>query len=158
MTLHLNEDPPAEIEALMRDLGMSGLTPAEIPRFWDLLVPLMDRAVGFWEGRNDSEHLLRSAILGDCQVWTILDPPMPSDVVEAVIVTEIVDYPLARACRYVLVAGTNLDQWQESDKVISAWAKTRGCTLIEGAGRAGWKARAKKMGYTVTSIIFEREL
>jgi hypothetical protein len=89
------------------------------------------------------------------QMWVVGADPHD---IKGVIITQIIDYPERRACRYVLVAGWDAAEWIEYDQVISVWAKEAGAEMMEAVGRPGWLRMMKKLGWSSTMRLYEREL
>ena len=80
-----------------------------------------------------------------------------TNVVESAIVTEIVDYPRLRSCRYFLAGGTNMKVWFNPMKEqIEQWALINNCQRIELVGRKGWVKWLKD--YKQKHIILMKEL
>ena len=80
-----------------------------------------------------------------------------TNVVESAIVTEIVDYPRLRSCRYFLAGGTNMKVWFNPMKEqIEQWALKNNCQRIELVGRKGWVKWLKD--YKQKHIILMKEL
>ena len=146
---------PDDIAEKMESLRLHGIPAPDIPGLWPHVLPVMKEAEGFWRGRMDAKHVLHECMMGRMQLWIVADH---IDNIEAAIVTQVADYPNLRVCRYVLVSGTGLQLWEDSDEVLTAWAQARGCSMIEATGRAGWKSRMKQHGWTSPTVIFEKEI
>ena len=97
--------------------------------------------------------------MGRMALWVVGDHP---ERLQAAVVTEIVEYPLRTACRYVLISGAESGEgvanWIKHDEVITAWARANGCSLMEGAGRLGWWSKLKPLGWTRPAAIYEKEI
>lgn len=77
--------------------------------------------------------------------------------VEAAIITEIIDYPQKRACRYFLAGGRNMKNWfKPIKKEIENWAKHNNCNRIELVGRKGWVRWLKD--YDPKHIVLVKEM
>lgn len=73
-------------------------------------------------------------------------------------VTRIEDYPRARVCGMLLVAGKEMDSWLHFDKDIEAWAREQGCTAMEGPGRRGWERVAAPLGWQPVWTVYRKML
>ena len=147
--------PPEAVEKKMSELRFHGISAPDIPGLWPHVLPIMAEADGFWRGRMDAKHVLHECMMNRMQLWIVADD---IDSIEAVIVTQVCDYPTRRVCRYVLVSGAGIKLWEDTDEVLSAWAKTKGCSLIEATGRQGWKSKMKKHGWSSTTAVYEKEI
>ena len=89
------------------------------------------------------------------QLWISWN--VKTNVVEAAIVTEIIDYPRLRSCRYFLAGGTNMKSWFNPIKEqVEQWAKLNKCQRIELVGRKGWVKWLRD--YKQKHIILMKEL
>ena len=101
-----------------------------------------------------AQDVLNSLINGKMQLW--ISWSRKKKKVEAAIVTEIVDYPQKRACRYFLAGGDNMKSWFKKIKnEIEQWAKLNKCHRIELVGRKGWSRWLKD--YTPKHIVLVKE-
>ncbi len=147
--------PTDEIAAKMESLRLHGVPAPDIPGLWPHVLPVMEAAEGFWQGRMDAKHVLHECMMGRMQLWVVADS---IDDIEAAIVTQVCEYPTRRACRYVLASGTGLKLWEGADEVLTAWAHARGCSLMEATGRPGWKSKMKARGWTSPTVVYEKEI
>ncbi len=156
MILSQNISTPApEIAEQMEVLRLHGIHGPDIPGLWPHVLPIMKEAEGFWRGRMDAKHALHECMMGRMQLWIVAESV---EDIDAVIVTQVCDYPTRRVCRYVLVSGSDTQLWEDTDEVLTAWAKERGCSLIEATGRPGWKKKMKAHGWTSKTAVYEKEI
>ena len=139
----------------MLELKLSGVKRLEIPMLWDSLEEMIDNAIGLFSGRMDARDILFDAIEGKMQIWTVGDNP---EALDGVIVTQIVDYPSAKALRYILVSGNSVDVWIDAESIINEWGRSQGCNLAEGGGRHGWHAKMKNRGWTSAKRLYEKDI
>lgn len=79
--------------------------------------------------------------------------------VHAAIVTEIQDYPQARALVFLLAGGGTAREMAAMVPGITAWAKTQHCTQAHFLGRRGWQRLFPgKTGWKQTLWFFEKDL
>jgi hypothetical protein len=76
---------------------------------------------------------------------------------DAVIITEMHEYPRARAVNYWLVAGT-LPDTLALHADIEAHARAIGATRLEAGGRPGWTRSLIKLGWAPSGVIYRKEL
>ena len=62
-------------------------------------------------------------------------------------VTEIADYPKAKALVVVHGGGDMAEMLDELEPAMCAFARAQGCTLIMGTGRKGWERVTANRGY-----------
>lgn len=77
---------------------------------------------------------------------------------ETVVVTEVKQYPLLKACEVFMVAGDLNTAWKIEAEQIVPWAKSIGCTRMVGRGRKGWAGSAKQHGYDRQLVIAMKEI
>ena len=144
----------------MVELRLHGVEAAKVPAMHADVLPILERAEIHWGGRSTADYCLSCCLFQRMQLWVVGDVPEGFEEadIQAAIVTELVEYPHLRACRYVLIAGIDVDQWIAVDEVITEWARSKGCSLIEGAGRSGWKTRVQRLGYRASHLLFEKEI
>ena len=155
MTVLQNTLPSEEIRKRMLELKLSGVKRLEIPMLWDNLEVIIDNATGLCSGRMDARDILFDAIEGKMQIWTVGDNP---EALDGVIVTQVVDYPSAKALRYILVSGNNVDVWIDAESIINEWARGQGCILAEGSGRMGWHTKLKTKGWKSVMRLYEKDI
>ena len=127
----------------------------EVPLVYDDVLPIMRRADAWGRGHITAETILIECIARNMQLWVV---GANQQDIKGVVVTQIIDYPEIRACRYVLAAGWDSHEWLKFDEVISVWAKERGAEMMEAVGRPGWLKAVKKLGWTSTMRLYEKEI
>lgn len=124
-----------------------------LPAVWPFVADLAAKIADTSHGRVNAEHIREHVDKGTMQLWVVL-----GDVGEALalVVTEIVAYPLAKVCVVRGLAGHERDRWIHHLADIEGWAKQLGCTRVEVRGRKGM-ARVLP-DYRLTSVYLEKEL
>lgn len=75
---------------------------------------------------------------------------------EALAVTEILQYPKARAFNVIICTGHDRGRWFSHLKTMEAWAKEQGCDVSRALTRKGW---AKELAdYKLTHYAWEKQL
>lgn len=139
----------------MGDLRLHPIQSAQIPLIYDDVLPIMQRADAYGRGHITAETILIECMAKGMQLWVVGPTP---DNLKGAVVTQIIDYPEKRACRYVLVAGWDSHQWLDLSSVIEVWAKERGAEMMEFVGRPGWLRTVKKLGWSSTMRLYEKDL
>ena len=79
------------------------------------------------------------------------------DKVESAVITEVIQYPQKKVCRYFLAGGSNINNWLEPiQQEIEKFAKYNQCDAIEVAGRKGWLRKLK--GYEQKIYLMSKKL
>jgi hypothetical protein len=92
----------------------------------------------------------------DMQLWIVFNEDKE---IEAVLTTQVIDYPQKRVCRIVTLGGLNMDDW--TDMVLSTleeWAEQQSCHAMETVCRKGFIKKLKSFGYENTYTILGKEL
>lgn len=106
------------------------------------LVHLLPLEIG---GGHDEGTLLNGIVEGHFQFWPGL---------KSAGVTEVIQYPLYRAC-VLWLAGGDLEELKEMEAVVSAWAKEIGCRYTTIYGRDGWE---RALGYERLGSVMRKKL
>lgn len=115
---------------------------------------------------NEVEPLIKKALDDTYSARDILDGLVKNSFqlfiswenkVESAVITEVVQYPQKKICRYFLAGGSNMDNWLEPiQQTIEQFAKHNNCDAVEVAGRKGWSKKLK--GYEQKVYLFSKEL
>lgn len=132
--------------------ALTGVRSDRIEALWPRVLPFVDRALGHAGGRYAAEDVLSALLKAQMQLWIAVG----GDRIEAVLVTEIVDYPRQRRCNLFLGAGNALEACLAHLPAIEAWARAQGCDAIEAGGRPGWERVLP--GFRRTQVMLEKEL
>lgn len=111
-------------------------------------VDALRRALDIDGGTHDIDDVLDKVQRGEAQLWT-----SPG----AVIVSQIVDAPLARELHFWLAAGELQDVITLSHRVMD-WGRKMGCTRATLHGRKGWVRALAEEGWQQTAVVMGREL
>ena len=118
---------------------------------WPRVAHLVRSALEHGEHSYDEADVAFYCMRGDWQLWLAEE----DGGVEAIGVTELVNFPRQRKCVIRYLAGT-LDAILPHLPALRAWAKEQGCALLEGYGREGWE---KVMpGWTKRYVVLQEEL
>ena len=136
--------------------AMTGVLPDQVDAAWPLVAGWLEGVVARSRGKESLVELRAAFAAGRKQLWVWI----PSAAgVQALAVTEIVNYPAARICRVCIATGERRDQWLAPGlAVIEAWAKAQGCDAVEPVARLGWERELKQLGYRAHHMILAKEL
>ena len=103
--------------------------------YWSAIEPLLAKAVGRGLGRYSLTDVCEAI---DKQLMQLSVAVIDNEIV-AVFVTEVINYPQARALRAVFTGGSRADEWMaDFDVYLDAGARAVGANLVEMHGRLGW--------------------
>ena len=115
---------------------------------------------------NEVEPLIKKALDDTYTARDILDGLVKNsfqlfisweDKVESAVITEVIQYPQKKVCRYFLAGGSNINNWLEPiQQEIEKFAKYNQCDAIEVAGRKGWLRKLK--GYKQKIYLMSKKL
>lgn len=132
--------------------ALTGVRSEKIGGLWPRVRPFVDRALSHAGGRYAPDDVLAALLRAQMQLWTAIS----ENGIEAVLVTEIIDYPRRRRCNLFLSAGNALEACLEHLPAIEAWARAQGCDAIEASGRPGWERVLP--GFRRTHVMLEKAL
>ena len=136
------------------DSQISYVPPEDVGLIWKQIEPLLLKPLEIDGFAYMPKDIFDSILKKKMQLWISWNGK--TNVVEAVIVTEIIDYPRLRSCRYFLAGGTNMKSWFNPMKEqIELWAIQNNCQRIELVGRKGWVKWLKD--YKQKHIILMKE-
>lgn len=72
-------------------------------------------------------------------------------------ITELVEFPRAKVL-IVRMAGGDLDELVEMEKIFCKFARANGCSKIMGEGRKGWERVCEGMGYRYGYVCMAKDL
>lgn len=125
-----------------------------IETVWNLAAPFLGKALDSGSQRTTLDELFESLISGERQLWMIFDGGQGR--VRAAVVTEIIQYPVDKACQIVACGGYKMKDWLQHLAVVEDYAQKEGCTFMEVAGRPGWENVLP--GYVKRMVILEKSL
>ena len=103
-------------------------------------------------GRLSERGLLDQILAAQTQLWLSYRDEKP----EAVVLTEIVNYPDTKACKLYAATGHNRKNWVGFLPVIEEWARVQGCRSMEAFARPGWERNLPD--YRKTHVFLEKDL
>ena len=116
---------------------------------WNEVEPLIKKALDdIYTARDILDGLVKNAF----QLFISWE-----DKVESAVITEVIQYPQKKVCRYFLAGGSNMNNWLEPiQQEIEKFAKYNQCDAIEVAGRKGWLRKLK--GYEQKIYLMSKKL
>lgn len=125
----------------------------DVPGAWPDAKPFIERGLEHGSGEYTVRDVFDGLVEGRFQLWL----GYIEGKLDAVLVTEIVEYPQYRSCILRLVAGNIMDHWlPHLGRSIKDWARAHGCRDMKIEGRPGWKRVLK--GWRETHTVLRLEL
>lgn len=134
---------------------MSILVPVthdRVDQHWRTIAPMLAPAVDRSLGNYNLMDVYLALKNRDMQLWLSKD----GDKIEAAGVTRIDIHERFRSCAIPFIGGENRDNWLPFEEKITDWAKTLGCSALDGFFREGWKRVLKDQGW-VLGYTFARK-
>lgn len=127
-----------------------------IPREWPRVEPLLKRATDTRDGQYHPFDIFDKLIDGELQLWGIFDDERE---LLATFTTRVCQYRNSRALSMDWVGGSQMKTWlPEVMERLKDFARSHGCTSLEGRGRSGWVRALKKYGWEPDYIAVKMEL
>lgn len=128
-----------------------------IDQIWDVVSPMLDKAVQRSNGRMQLMDLYHDLIDGEQTLWIALDD---TEIIGCCTVM-INKYGTGlTTLSYEYLGGADVGRWLgEGHRVLQMYAKEYGATRLEvPQGRKGWMPHLAKLGYRQSAIRYECEL
>lgn len=119
------------------------------------VLPFLNESVVWARGRVTADDLLRFLVNGQMHLWVAHE----ENVVHGHVITEIKQYPQCKmlTVQYCAMTPGTLELVEdEMQDVAARFAQDAGCAGIEFVGRPGWRNTAKKYGYEVQSVMYQK--
>ena len=121
------------------------------------IIPLLKKSEFWASNRVSVDDLLGFLFSNKMQLWVVYNPDDAR--IYAHLMTEYRDYPRKKILVVQYCAGDygSLEGAEEQvHQKLEQFAKYSGCAGIEFFGRPGWRSNAKKHGYTVQTVVYEK--
>lgn len=136
-------------------MEISLVPPGQVAVLVPQLLPYLAMSEKWTHGRANIDDILRFVFNGQMNLWAVHE----TGAIHGHIVTEIKQYPQCKmfVIQYCAMRpGTMADIEDKMQDIASRFAKDAGCAGVEFYGRPGWRNHAKKYGYDVQSIVYQK--
>lgn len=119
------------------------------------ILPFLNESVEWARGRVTADDLLRFVLSGQMHLWVVHE----DNVAHGHVITEIKQYPQCKmlAIQYCAMKPGALAMIEDEMQFVAAqFAADAGCAGIEFVGRPGWRYTARKYGYSVQSVMYQK--
>jgi len=111
--------------------------PSKLEAFLPELRPYLERMAAGSRGRYETQDIIEAICAGRHQLW-IVRGGAPG--IRAAGLTEIMQYPRARAVRFTACVGIGWRDWKHLQNVVRAWAQDyAGCDFVEVIAPPKWR-------------------
>jgi len=141
---------PEENLVLVRKVGTEDLALE-----WETLRPIIEKSSEYYEDFYTMGDLLRLLMNGALDLWAFSDKDRE---IFAVILTEVLRFPLGPVLRFSLLAGEDVESVVKYMGVIEQWAAASGAVKLQVPGRPAFARILKNCGYTQTCVVLEKSL
>ena len=125
-----------------------GIPRAEVEPIWEVVGPLLQRAIEKSTGDFSLEDVRKALDERDMQLWIWA----VDRVIYSAAVTQILTFPQRKVCAVPFVGGTRLADWLDCNELIGDWARDQGCAQMEGYVRDGWLRKLKNWFKVWTTV------
>lgn len=115
--------------------------------------PLIEEATKYSIGKFTGTDVIRLIMNNTFQLWGAV-----GDDLRGIAITEIVQFPQKKVCRFLCCTGNEAADWIGLIEEIEAWAKSIGCKSFQAECRPGWERYLKPFGYMKHHVILDKEL
>lgn len=136
-------------------MEISLILPGQVALVVPALLPFLQQSQKWSRGRATVDDILRFVLNGHMHLWAV----HKTGTIKGHVVTEVKQYP---QCKMLAVQYCAIEPglMHEVDAVMhdtaERFAKSAGCAGIEFVGRPGWRKTAKKHGYAVQSVMYQK--
>ena len=127
----------------------------QIAQNWEVFRPIIEGASDYYEDFYGVGDLLRMLMNGALDMWTFSDEDRG---VFAVLLTEILRYPLGPVLRFSLLAGEDHESVVKYMGIVEQWAAASGAAKLQVPGRPAWTHLLKNRGYVQSCVVLEKSL
>jgi hypothetical protein len=127
----------------MSDYELRGVPATQVDMVWTPVKHFIQAALDRTEGEMSIDDVYNALIERDMQLWILLDGLH----VIGALVTQLLEFPNVKSCRYVAMGGDVHGDFEEITSMIEQWAATQGCQRMEIVGRPGWARALRDFGY-----------
>jgi hypothetical protein len=134
------------------EMHVSVVPKEHVPSVWDKVVPFIEGAADYTNGRYATEDVYNLIMQYDYLLWIVFD----DDGICGAAVTYFATYPRKRTLTVMFLGGDNGWAWKEALlATLNRWAADNECETIEASGRPGWARVLRSDGFTPLWQTFE---
>lgn len=135
-------------------MNISLIPTAEVPNLWMAVLPFLEKATERFSSRYSAIDIYEELLTGQQSLWIAFE-----DEIVGAWTVRINEYPQNRVLNIEWLGGDDATTWLgPALEVMHNYAEDMGCTLEAAIARPGWKNHAKKLGFRMVAVIYEREV
>ena len=133
---------------------------SNIDEVWPLVKKDIADALVFSGNHTDAQFVLDTLRQEKFQLFIVWDKDQKTTLEKyyGVVVTEIVEKKLTKACHIFIMTGRQRQKWTALIKVIEDFAEQNNCDLLELIARPGWQRILKDYNYKRTHVVLEKPI
>ena len=133
---------------------------SNLDEVWSLVKNDITDALNFSGNHTDAQFVLETLKEEKFQLFVVWDKDQPTtlDKYYGVVVTEIIQKKLKKACHIFIMTGRQRQKWTALIKVIEDFAEQNDCDLLELVARPGWQRILKDYNYKRTHVVLEKPI
>lgn len=148
-----NADTIERPEASAPDRGVFHIPPNDLPKVWDQVAGLVEKACEYSQGQFSPLAIVDGVLDGSYTLIGFGD----GDDISSIAVLTVSQFPTGlRICELLLASGEQLKDWIEFEELVGAYAKGQGCTRFRMIGRPGLQRMLSH--WKRSAVVLEREL
>lgn len=128
------------------------------------IVPKLVAACSYSIGRYEAEDIIKLIETNHMQMWLAYE----DEGLDGFILTQVLDYPQAKALRFICLMGIGIEGWQRFMSVIEEWVpfvtqiedwgRSVGCSISQIECPATWELYMRFQGYSRSHVLLDKEL
>tara|TARA_R100000541_G_scaffold45884_1_gene52918 strand:+ start:2893 stop:3333 length:441 start_codon:yes stop_codon:yes gene_type:complete len=133
---------------------------SNIDEVWPLVKKDIADALVFSGNHTDAQFVFDTLKQDKFQLFIVWDKNQKTTLEKyyGVVVTEIVEKKLTKACHIFIMTGRQRQKWTALIKVIEDFAEQNNCDLLELIARPGWQRILKDYNYKRTHVVLEKPI
>lgn len=133
---------------------------SNIDEVWPLVKKDIADALVFSGNHTDEQFVFDTLKQEKFQLFIVWDKDQKTTLEKyyGVVVTEIVEKKLTKACHIFIMTGRQRQKWTALIKVIEDFAEQNNCDLLELIARPGWQRILKDYNYKRTHVVLEKPI
>tara|TARA_R110002073_G_scaffold272260_1_gene435737 strand:+ start:141 stop:581 length:441 start_codon:yes stop_codon:yes gene_type:complete len=133
---------------------------SNIDEVWPLVKKDIADALVFSGNHTDAQFVFDTLKQEKFQLFIVWDKNQKTTLEKyyGVVVTEIVEKKLTKACHIFIMTGRQRQKWTALIKVIEDFAEQNNCDLLELIARPGWQRILKDYNYKRTHVVLEKPI
>jgi hypothetical protein len=137
---------------------IEGIRSENIEVWWSLVQEYLISALEYSLGEYSIGDIKKACLTRDMQLWVEIGKE-----VEGALITKINNYPQKKVLVMMLAGGkvfadNNFKIIEESEELLTRFAKEKGCTYIQLFGRRGWIKKMNKLQYKHNRVVLTKEI